>query len=309
MAKKFLWTALLSIVCGVLFVCTAVAPVPLPQRMNSVPLSITASLPLVIAQDYELTPLEKALAATVRVSWRESGMGTGTLVGKRPLPEVNMTQYFVLTAYHVASLVPPESLNAGIVDCAVHAWIDPNVPPQLLTQEVEVIVSLPAKDILIVSFDSEKDLQLAQLSQPGYVAISMHVGDDLYIAGCDGGVFPLMRKGILGSKIYISWPRPFGTIIQQNPTEYFCPSASTWYGASGGAVFNKDAEYIGMPVVIQLGWMTVERQVTDVFGLAVTVSERIKAPINHIPTALKLDAIRAHLAEANASYVLESQEK
>ncbi len=216
------------------------------------------------AQPTENVAIEKALRATVRLYASD---GDPVCAGTRISPEI------VVTAYHciVAAVTPPEVLmmleifGADINDVELGSLVGKKVGfttyEDTLVNEDSIAKpkttkTVKAREAFIEDGDPVSDIALLRTprSDQTYVAISdarLSVGQNVFEIGHPGGEDFSYTRG------YVSTPcrvRDGVCMVQADIT--------SWFGSSGGGLFNEAGELIGVCSALALA----ERAGNDVVG-------------------------------------------
>jgi len=153
------------------------------------------------------------------------GSGAGTVVKKTD------NEMYVLTCYHVVE----EIVNANNQGTKMNAVVGYTLDDTGDSEDLKSFVSFSA---YVIKYDVETDLALLQVnySDPNLevaklAEVEPQQGDVVYSVGSPLGLLRNVSKGILANKLV-------GFYISDN---------TTTFGNSGGGLYNKDGELIGVP--------------------------------------------------------------
>jgi S1-C subfamily serine protease len=153
------------------------------------------------------------------------GSGAGTVVKKTD------NEMYVLTCYHVVE----EIVNANNQGTKMNAVVGYTLDDTGDSEDLKSFVSFSA---FVVKYDVENDLALLKInySDPNLevaklAEVEPQQGDVVYSVGSPLGLLRNVSKGILANKLV-------GFYISDN---------TTTFGNSGGGLYNKDGELIGVP--------------------------------------------------------------
>ena len=153
------------------------------------------------------------------------GSGAGTVIKKTD------NEMYVLTCYHVVE----EIVNANNQGTKMNAVIGYTLDDTGDSENLKSFVSFSA---YVIKYDVETDLALLQInySDPNLevaklAEVEPQQGDVVYSVGSPLGLLRNVSKGILANKLV-------GFYISDN---------TTTFGNSGGGLYNKDGELIGVP--------------------------------------------------------------
>ncbi len=211
------------------------------------------STPVVIQQNKNVNPLEKARRATFLITLPDYNTGgSAILVGRKKLDN-GKYRYTALTAYHVIETMAEElgrdKVNASHV---MEMMFQPNFHGRPLRVELaidDIEWAIPAHDWAAVMFEMEHKLSCVQLiTEKEFKAIKPF--EKIYAVGCGGGYGQSCRDGIISAthnehkniqaQTTSEWPWNI------HPEMFFRPYINAWYGDSGGAVYNKEGKLIGI---------------------------------------------------------------
>ena len=153
------------------------------------------------------------------------GIGAGTVIKKTD------KEMYILTCYHVVA----EIIEANEAGMKINATIGYTLGE---TGDIENLKSFISYSAEVIKSDEENDLALLKVnySDPNLNEIKLsenepQKGDVVYSVGSPLGLLRTVSKGILANKIE-------GFYLSENVTTF---------GNSGGGLYNKDGELIGVP--------------------------------------------------------------
>ena len=211
------------------------------------------STPVVIQQDKDVNPLEKARRATFLITLPGYGVsGSAVLVGRKKLDN-GRYRYTALTAYHVVKkMVEKFGEDKTKADHTMKMMFQPNFhgrPLRIKLAIDDIEWAIPVHDWAAIMFEMEHKLSCVQLAtKKEFKAIKPF--ERIYAVGCGGGYAQLCRNGVIGTthneynntKIQLTSKRSWN----QHTDKFFRPYINGWYGDSGGGVYNKDGKLIGI---------------------------------------------------------------
>jgi len=171
----------------------------------------------------------------------EQAVGSAVIIGRKRITE-DMYRYYVLTAYHVI-------YDAYQNPVEVSQWANAHAKVDIVKDlKLDIHLMIPSNDSAVVSFDIE-DTHVWPVVQLATEAefLSLRTLDIIYGVGCDGGYGPLPRVGNFGlGNLQIEPNLSSKFAFFANPDAFFRPYINSWFGASGGGIFNKDGKLIGL---------------------------------------------------------------
>ncbi len=201
---------------------------------------------LTVAQiQQEQQPMDIAKARTsVVVIYDERGLGSGTIFKQKD------GDMYILTCAHVVADSWELVKNGEKEVCTAGYYLDDKV-------EEGTEIKYPAK---IMKFDEELDLAVIKITTDDVrMTVSPvanndpQVGDDIWVIGNPLGVYRNVAKGILSNKV-----------ASKN---FYNVDCLLTFGNSGGAVFNRKGELIGVPSRVPMF------EATNELGLQILVPE------------------------------------
>lgn len=217
-----------------------------------------------------VTSLENARRASIGI--RLPGYyssGSATLIARTRLDDeaCGITyKYTGLTAQHVISdMLTALQKKRGEADMSMELFIQPHFHGKATRISITVDTipwSVPGRDWAFFTFIIPEKLACAPLADREKFE-SILPWEDVYVIGCGGAYLQFHRKAQVGathnehmdSKGQQTSAYPWNLY----PVDYFRVNTNIWYGDSGGSVFNKDGELIGLinAFGIMNGWSPV----------------------------------------------------
>ena len=153
------------------------------------------------------------------------GSGAGTVVKKTE------TEMYVLTCYHVVEEIVLMNNSGQKINASIGYTLDD-------TGDMDNLKSFVSFSAEVVKYDVDVDLALLKVnfSDPNLVEIKIaeqepQKGDTVYSVGSPLGLLRTVSRGILANKI----------------EGFYLTDGTTTFGNSGGGLYNKDGELIGVP--------------------------------------------------------------
>ena len=207
------------------------------------------------------TPLENAQRATFVMALPDyRTVASAVIIGRKNriftdehgnlVTRSHAYEYRVATAYHVVDSLIEDGKNASKI---IMAMFQPSLHSQPLRMklQLEKMENYSVEhDWAIFTFYSKHRLPFVEIAtKEEFEAIQPF--ESIYAVGGDRGFGQLCRRGVLGSthnqfinaksqiiKAKFAW--------QKHPNVFFRPLIPSWYGASGGGVFNQQGKLIGL---------------------------------------------------------------
>ena len=221
-----------------------------------------------------VTPLENARRASVgiRLAHHESG-GSATLIARKKVG--GLYRYTGLTAQHViANMLTELQEKMDEADMSMELFVQPRFHGKATRIKITVETipwSVLGRDWAFFTFTIPQKLACASLADRKKFE-SILPWEDVYVIGCGGGFLQFHRKAQIGSThnehMDLKSQATSEHAWNQHQRDYFRLNTNIWYGDSGGSVFNKDGELIGL--INAFGFMNGWRPVTH-SGIALKV--------------------------------------
>jgi len=238
---------------------------------------------------------EKLLYPAVRVRTGVAG-GSGTTIYSKPVPgEDKEYETYVLTNHHVvAGNIKVETKYNGMLGRDVKRDMRTPVDVEFFEWEYESWTGgVRGVKADIMAYSEDLDLALLKLNtmkKAEYVATMFPRGEEkkklrffsgVYAVGCGMGHPPVATLGQLNG---------FDDIIDNQP--YFCSSAPTIYGNSGGSLYLAESgEFIGVPARITVAG--------SLFGAG--------SPITHLSYAIPVGSVYNFLEDEIFSFIFDPE--
>ncbi len=237
---------LLSLATTLGIFCTYLGQEPDTHKAPVVPVVPVVELVEVV------TPLENARRASVGIVLKKyHSAGSATLIGRKKLDD-GLYGYTGITAQHVVEdMVTAISKKPDEANRDMMLMVQPNFHGKATRIDVIISIpwSIPDKDWALFTFETKHKLACAPVAnKTKFEAILPY--ENVYIVGCGGAYSQFSRKGQIGSmnnehmdtKGQATSEYPWN----RYPHSYFRMNTNVWYGDSGGSIFNKDGELIGL---------------------------------------------------------------
>jgi S1-C subfamily serine protease len=234
---------------------------------------VIAALRSEIVHDFE-GMTQSMLSPTIQLSGDEF-VGSGTVISSRLNEKRDGYDTFVLTAWHVVRNIlndQPELRHKGI-DCTIYTKTGNTV------RLCDVVAKRESCDLALLKMRGrERVAQVAQLIAPNELS-SIRVWTPVYAVGCPLGNDPIPTGGFVAN-----------LASEINGSEYWMINAPTYFGNSGGGIYNGDTH-----------------QLIAVFSKIYTHGRIRPVVIPHMGLAVPMDQIFAWLRDEDYGFLIPGE--